>query len=214
MGNNTPWGAIVQGALGLGQLISGGIQQRKATKKYEKTLSENPIYKQNQSILDYYNTALQRYGVSPTDSAMYKRNMQNIDRGVATGINALQDRRSGTAGASSILRAANDARLNTEVAAENRRDTAFGQLGSATVMKAGEDKTAFDINEFQPWQNKLALYGAKATGGTNIMNAGVGSMNNALNNYYQMQALKDMYGDSTSGRRSGGRRGSGDSTGG
>lgn len=200
--STTPWGAIGQTAVGLAQTVGGWIQQRRATKQFEKTLENSPQYQQNQSILDYYNTALQRYGVSPTDSAMYKRNMQNINRGVATGINALQDRRSGTAGVSSILRAANDAALNTEVAAENERSNRFNQLGGATNMKAGEDRMAFDINKMQPFQNRLALYGAKASGGTNIMNAGLGTLNNASNNYMQMMMLQNMYGGGNN--RSGG----------
>lgn len=210
----TPWGAIGQAAVGLTQTIGGWIQQRKATKQYEKALANAPQYQQNQSILDYYNQALQRYGVSPTDSAMYKRNMQNINRNVATGISSLQDRRSGTAGVSSILRNANDARLDTEVAAENERNRRFGELGSATGMKAGEDRMAFDINKMQPWQNRLSLYGAKATGGTNIMNAGIGSLNNAANNYMQMQMLQREYGGGNNRRqRTRITGGGGDSTG-
>jgi len=203
-------GSAIQGVAGLAQTAGGWLQQGKATKNYEKTLANNPKYAQNQSILDFYNQALQRYNVSPTDSAMYKRNMQNIDRGVATGLNALQDRRSGIAGASSILRAANDARLDTEVAAENEKSNRFGVLGGATGMKAGEDRMSFEINQMQPWQNKLALYGAKATGGANIMNAGLGTLNNAANNYQQMQMLQQMYGDNSNTRRRGGR---GDSSG-
>lgn len=192
--------AAIQAGVGLVQTVGGWIQQGKATKNYEKTLANNPKYNQNESILDYYNKALQRYNVNATDSAMYKRNMQNIGRNTATGINALNDRRSGIAGISSILRGANDAALDTEVAAENEKSDRFGVLGGATGMKAGEDRMAFDVNQMQPWQNKLSLYGAKATGGANIMNAGVGTLNNAANNYQQMQMLQQMYGINNSRR--------------
>lgn len=192
-GDATPWGAIAQGVVGLGQMVGGWIQQRKATKNFEKELANAPKYNQNQSILDYYNKALQRYNVNPTDSAMYKRNAQSINRGVATGIGALQDRRSGQSGISSILRASNDASLNAEVAAENEKSNRFNTLGNATTMKAGEDRTAFDINQMQPHRDKLALYGAKATGGTNIFNAGMGTVNNAANSYAQMQMINRMY---------------------
>ena len=62
----TPWGAIAQGAVGLGQTIAGYIQQRKGLKEAKKAIQGlGP----NQGILDYYNQALQRYNVSPTESA-------------------------------------------------------------------------------------------------------------------------------------------------
>jgi len=187
----TPWGAIAQAGVGLAQTIGGWIQQRKATKALEKL--QSPTYKQNQSILDYYNQALQRYSVSPTDSAMYKRNMKNIDRGVATGINALQDRRSGTAGASSILRAANDARLDTEVAAENEKNNRFGVLGGATQMKAGEDDKAFQYNEYMPFERKYNLLSQKAGGGNQIMNSGISNIFGGLQNWSNMKMLEKMY---------------------
>lgn len=194
-GGATPWGAIAQGALGLAQTIGGWIQQRRATKQLERM--QSPTYKQNQSILDYYNQALQRYNVSPTDSAMYKRQMRDIDRGVATGINALQDRRSGLAGASSILRAANDAKLNANVAAEQEKNQRFGVLGQATNMKAGEDRMAFDINENQPFERKYNLLAMKAGGGNSILNAGLSNIFNAGQNISNMGMLDKMYGSGT-----------------
>lgn len=174
-------GSAIQGIAGLAQSIGGWIQQRKATKALEK----NP-YVQNQGILDYYNKALQRYNVSPTDSAMYKRNMQGIDRGVATGINALNDRRSGIAGASSILRSANDARLNADVAAEQQQNQRFGVLGQATNMKLGEDRYAFDT--------KYNLQAAKAAGGNQIFNAGLSNIFGAGQSLAQTGMLNKEYG--------------------
>ena len=91
---------------GLGQSIFSG--RKKAEKGLNAQIDKSPIYRQNQSILDYYNQALARYNVSPTDSAMYKRQLNNINRGVATGITGLQDRRSAIGGLSSILRMQND----------------------------------------------------------------------------------------------------------
>jgi len=174
-------GSAIQGVAGLAQSIGGYIQQRKATKWLEK----NP-YVQNKGILDYYNQALQRYGVSPTDSAMYKRQTRDIDRGVAQGINALQDRRSGIAGASSLLRSANDARLDANVRAEQQRDQRFGMLGNATNMKLGEDRYAYDT--------KYNLQAAKAAGGNQIMNSGLFNIFGAAQSMSQMGMLNDEYG--------------------
>lgn len=188
----TPWGAIAQAGVGLAQTIGGWIGQHRATKQLENLKS--PTYTANKSILDYYNTALQRYGVSPTDSAMYKRQQQNIGRNLATGINSFQDRRSGQAGISSLIRGANDASLNAEVAAENEKSNRFGILGGATNMKAGEDRTAFDINEQQPYERKYNLLAQKAGGNNQIMNAGLSNIFGAGSSLSQMDMLKKMYG--------------------
>jgi len=188
----TPWGAIAQGAVGLAQTVGGWIQQRKATKALEKL--QSPQYAQNKSILDYYNQALARYNVSPTDSAMYKRQTRDIDRGVSTGINALQDRRSATAGLSSLIRGASDARLDANVAAEQQRDQRFSQLGGATQMKVGEDDKAFHINQQQPFERKYNLLAMKAGGGNQIMNAGIANTFGGLQSYQNTAMLDKMYG--------------------
>jgi hypothetical protein len=169
-----PIAAIVGGV----QLLTGAAQaifsgKKKARRELNAQINKSPIYKQNQSILDYYNTALSRYGVSPTDSAMYKRQMQNINRNTAAGISSFQDRRSGQAGISSIMRYANDASLNAEVAAENERSNRFGVLGQATGMKVSEDDKAFQQNELMPWQLRTNLAAMKVKGATDRQNAGM-----------------------------------------
>jgi len=185
-------GSAIQGVAGLAQTVGGWIQQGKATKKLEKL--QSPTYNQNKSILDYYNTALNRYGVSPTDSAMYKRQSRDIERGVSQGISSLQDRRSGIAGTSSILRAANDAKLNANVAAEEQKNQRFSELGGATQLKAGEDDKAFQINQFMPFERKYNLLAAKASGGNQIMNSGLSNIFGAGQSLSQMNMLKNQYG--------------------
>jgi hypothetical protein len=168
-----------QALVGLGQSLFSG--RRKAEKKMNKeidyTLANIPKAQANKSILDYYNTALARYGVSPTDTAMYKRQTRDIDRGIATGTAALQDRRMATGGVSSLLRAANDARLNANVAAEQRRDTMFNQLGQATQMEDAERKFLFQQNQMLPWETranlKLNMLGQKLQGANQRTNAGM-----------------------------------------
>jgi hypothetical protein len=158
-------------------IFSGG---RKAKNEVDAQVKNSPIYKQNQSILDYYDTSLARYGVDPTSSAMYKRQMQNVGRGTATGINALQDRRSGQAGISSLVRNANDASLNAEVAAENERSNRFGVLGQATGMKAAEDREAFQQNQVRPWELRTNLALSKLKGAQDRKNASMQNMFNGL----------------------------------
>lgn len=192
-----PLGAAIQGGLGLIQGIAGMIQQRRATKQLENM--QSPTYRQNQSLMDFYNNALARYNVSPTDSAMYKRQQRDIDRGVATGLNSLQDRRSGIAGASSILRAANDAKLNANVAAEQEKNRRFGELGTAANLKAGEDRMAFEVNEMQPFERKFNLLAMKAGGGNQILNSGISNIFGGAQNMSNMAMLKQMYGTGGSG---------------
>ena len=160
-----------QTGMGLLQSIFSG--RKKNERRLNAQIDQSPIYTQNQSILDYYNTALNRYNVSPVDSAMYKRQQQNIGRNQATGINALQDRRSGQAGISSILRAANDASLNAEVAAEQQKNQRFNELGGATNMKVNEDDKAFQQNELIPWELKTNLAAQKLQASSQRQNAGM-----------------------------------------
>lgn len=161
----------LQTLAGLGQSIfSGG---RKAEKKLNKLLDNSPLYKENASILEYYNTALSRYGVSPTDSAMYKRQLGNIGRNQATALSSLQGRRSALAGTSSILRAGNDATLDAEVAAEGEKNRRFGELGNATTMKAEEDYKGYYNNVLMPWELKTSAAGQKLQGAQQRKNAGM-----------------------------------------
>lgn len=186
-------GAIeaVQMGAGILQSIIGGISARKNQKKLEAM--QSPTYMPNQSILSYYNDALARYGVSPTDSAMYKRQQRDIQRGVNTGISSLQDRRTGLGGISSILRAANDANLNANVAAEQQRDRRFAELGNATQMKAGEERTAFDINQMQPFERKYNLLAMKAGANNQTANAGLSNIFGGLQNMSNRSMLDKFY---------------------
>lgn len=189
---DTPWGSIGQTAVGLAQTIGGWVQQRKATKQLEKL--QSPTYTQNQSVMDLYSKALQRYNANPTDSAMYKRQMNNIGRGTNTGLNALQSRRSALGGISSLIRGQNDATLNAEVSAEGERSRRFGELGSITGMKQGEDQMAFQINQQQPYERKFNLLAQKAGGGNQVMNSGIANVAGGLQSYDGYKQLKKLYG--------------------
>jgi len=179
---------LLQAGAGIVQSIIGGAKARKTQRELERM--ESPLYRQNQSILDYYNTALSRYNVSPTDSSMYKRNMQNINRGVASGVSSLQDKRSSLAGLPSILRAANDAKLDTEVAAENERNNRFAQVGNAAEMKAGEDRMAYQYNELMPFERKYNLKAAKAGAANQAANAGLANIFGGLQNMNSLLMAK------------------------
>lgn len=197
---------LIQAGLGLVQGVIGGIKAHKAQKQLEKLKS--PTYTQSKGILDYYNQALSRYNVNPTESALYKRGMQAVGRNQAAGINALQDRRSALGGISSVLRASNDAALNANVAAEQERNQRFGVLGQAANMKLGEERMAYQQNELAPFERQYNLLAAKAGGANQIANAGISNAFGGLQNISNMDMLKQIYGNSVNKGGTGGSGGS------
>jgi hypothetical protein len=168
------------------------IQQKKATKALEKL--QTPTYNQSGSILDYYNKALQRYNVSPTESAMYKMQGNQIQRNLGSGITALGGRRSALSGVNRLVAGANDASLGANVAAEQQQNQRFGVLGQATGMKAGEEMKDFQYNKLAPYEKKYNLLAMKAGGGSQIANAGIQGLGNAANTFDQYSMLKKIYG--------------------
>lgn len=184
--------SLAQTGAGLLQSVIGGIQAGRAQRQLSNL--QSPKYTPNKSILDFYGEALNRYNVDPTQSAMYKRQVGDINRSVATATQGLQDRRSGTAGVSSLLRYMGDAKLKANVAAENERDQRFGVLGSAAGMKASEEGKAFQINEMMPFERKYNLLAAKAAGGNQVANAGLSNVFGGLQNLYNYNLLNKEYG--------------------
>lgn len=170
-------GAVTAGA-GLLQSFFGGRKAKKAQKQLENL--QSPTYNPNESVLSYYNNALQRYNVNPYNSTLYKTQQQNIGRGVNQGIGALNNRRSGLAGISSLIQGQNDSLLKAGIAAENQKDQRFSQLGGATQMKAGEDRQAFNINKMQPFERKYNLLAMKAGANARTANDGLKNIFNGL----------------------------------
>lgn len=191
----TPWGALIQGGLGLAQMIGGAIGAAKGRKELRGLLAKSPQYKADEGIMGYYNQALQRAGVSPTESALYKRQMQNIGRSAATGLRAAQQQRGGAMGAaSSIARGMSDAALAAETAAEQQQAQRFGALGAAAQMAAGQRQREFDINVMQPWQIRAQMAGQRAAGGAQTFNIGAGNIFGAGSSLAQADLYKRLYG--------------------
>lgn len=181
---------LIQAGAGIVQGIFGGANARKTQRQLEGL--QSPTYQRSGSILDYYNQALARYNVQPGDSALYKRNMQNINRNLAGGMMGLQDRRSTLAGLPGLLRASNDAALNTEVAAEQQRNQRFSELGGAAQMKAGEDMKAYQFNELAPFERKYNLLAQRAGANAQTANAGLSNIFGGLQNWQNMNMIKEM----------------------
>lgn len=191
-GGATPWGAVAQAGLGILQTGIGAIRASKAQKQLEKM--QSPTYAPNQSILDYYSKALSRYNTSPYETAAYKQQSQNIGRGTAQGLDALRGRGGSVAGVNSLIANQNNALLNAGVQAENRKAQEFSTLGSATGMKAGEDRMAFNINKQQPFERKYNLLAMKASGGNKVEGAGISNVFGGLNAYNDYKLASKTYG--------------------
>ena len=183
--------AIAVGAVGLGTAIYGGIKASKARKALEK--QKTPVYTPSKAISDYYQTALNRFNTNPYQSNFYQQAQKQADRGLATGIGALQDRHSaGNIGA--LVQGNDDAMQRAGVQAEGLQSKNFGQLGQAASALTGEQHQAFDTNEMLPYEQKRALYEAQAIGGTQTENAGISTMGSAFNMYNSGQQAKGLSG--------------------
>lgn len=143
---------------------SAASKAKKAERSLEDSLKNTPQYKPNQSILNYYQTALNKYNTNPSDTREYKLASQDIKQGTVQGLKALQDRRSGLAGVPTLIGNQNNSLLNAAVRAEQEKARQFGVLGQATGMKAGEDKAAFQQNEMYPFEAMYNLTSMKAAG--------------------------------------------------
>lgn len=188
------WVAAAVGAVGLGTSIYGDIKAHNAQKKLEN--AKSPTYTPSQSIADYYQKALQRYSVNPYQSAAYQQQLQNVQQSQANSLNSLQGRREGLAGVGAITANSNNAILGATGAADQRQAQALGQLGEAAGAQTGQQQTAFNINQQQPFERNYNLLAMKAAGANQVANAGEQTalsgaqgfgQNLALRNYLQSQ---------------------------
>ncbi|MES2382407.1 MAG: hypothetical protein V4538_15275 [Bacteroidota bacterium] len=152
---------------------------KKSENALEDSLNNTPKYKPNQSILDYYDKALNKYNTNPTDTMEYKATSQGIKQGTVSGLRALQDRRSGLAGIPTLMANQNNSLLKAAVTAEQRKAQQLGVLGEATRLKAGEQGKEFQQNEIYPFEAKYNLLSLKAAGERAIQRQ---STQNAYNN--------------------------------
>ena len=169
--------AVQKQGLGALQFLFSG--QKKAERNLRKQIEAIPEYEKAPSILDYYEQAKQRYGVAPTQTAMYKRQMQNIQRAGATGLAGARGSRARMGAASSVARSLSDATLGAEVAAEQEQARRFGQLGAAAQMRRAEDVMA-DQRRLLKQEQRLRQAAAKAQGAAAIKRAGLMNITESL----------------------------------
>jgi hypothetical protein len=124
-------GVAISGAGALGQGIASAVtagKRRRAEKELEAEVGKMQV---PESITDYYNKAYARYSPNAYQSAEYNQQMRNILANQATGISALQSRRSALAGLPSITQGTNLASQRAVAAAEGAQRANLAQLGGA-----------------------------------------------------------------------------------
>lgn len=183
------WVAAAVGAVGLGTSIYGSIKAHDQQKKLEN--AKSPTYTPSQSIADYYQKALQRYSVNPYQSAAYQQQLQNVQQNQANALNNLQGRREGLAGVGAVQANSNNALLGATGAADQRQGQALGQLGEAAGAKTGQDQTAFNINQTQPFERNYNLLAMKAAGANQLANAGEQTALSGAQSFGQNLALRN-----------------------
>lgn len=177
------WAAIAQGVLGIGQGIIGGGKARKAQRQLEGMIDN---YNPNESIMDYYSKALNKYNANPYTSNMYNMQTQQAQRNLTSGVNSLQDRRSALAGVGNLVQGANDASLKAAALAERDQAQDLAQLGQATGMKAQEDKYKFEA--------KYNLLSQKAGAANEIANSGLSNMFGGLAGVHDFGTINKTFG--------------------
>jgi len=176
--------SLISGGLqtlgGIGQTLFSGT--RKKERALEQFNESAPTYTPNQSILDYYQKAYNRYDPNAYNSAAYRQGQQNINSNMAAGITATQDRRSGLAGISNLVAQSNRAALGNIANAERVQAQNLNQLGSAAAAKTNEDRMAFKVNKQDPFNRKYNLLAMKAGAAAKMKNDGLQNIFGGLSN--------------------------------
>jgi hypothetical protein len=181
--------AWIAAGVAVGSAIWGGLKSGKARKEQkaseaqlENMAQNSPLKKESKALNDYYQEALNRFNENPYQSAAYQQTMQNARRTTASGLGALQDRRSAIGGISKLGGMERGASQGAIAQGEQMKAQRFGQLGQATQMKKGAEDELFDVNVMTPYQRKLQLEQMKGAAAGERYTAGMQMVGQGLSN--------------------------------
>lgn len=138
-----PWIVpLASAAYGIYQTAHAAHKKNQAEAALEKQAKD---FQPNQSIMDYYGKALAKYNPNPYQTASYTQQNNQINRNLATGINATQNRRLGVGAIGGLVQQANDASARAAGNAETQNRQDLGLLGSAAGAKTNEQQKKFDM---------------------------------------------------------------------
>jgi hypothetical protein len=174
--------AALSAGIGAFTSINAAKQQKRSQAELERQAQSSPLRKESKSLNDYYQQALNRYNESPYQSAAYQQAMQNARRTTASGLGALQDRRSAIGGISRLGGLESGASQRAVAQGEQMQAQRFSELGRATQMKKANEDELFDINVMTPYQRKLQLEQMKGAAAGERYNAGMQMVGQGLSN--------------------------------
>jgi hypothetical protein len=185
---------LIGAGVGLVQSILGGNKAKKAQKQLEGM--QVPEYGGSDSIMDYYNKALQRFNTNPYQSQQNQYAQQQADRSQSAGLNSLQSRRSAVGGISRLSALRNDASLKAGAMAEQQQMQNMGMLGEATGMKTADELRQFQQNKIAPYEKQYNLLSMKAGAGNEQANAGMSNIFGGLGAAQDTMNINKIYGKS------------------
>lgn len=185
-----PWVAVASAAYGAYQSIKAGQQRKKAEAELEKQANE---FKPNASILDFYNKALSKYNPNPYQSQSFQQQNNQIQRNLATGINAAGSKRLGLGAIAGQVQQANDASARAVGNAEMQGAQDLARLGQASGMKTQEQQKKFDM--------LYNLQAQKAGAYAQTQNSGLQNVFNGLSSAASMYSGdgSELFGDGSRG---------------
>lgn len=156
MGYGNIFSGLIQAVMG----IDAGSKARDAESELENM--QVPSYRRNQSILDFYDEALRKYKVHPTETAEYKLGKQQINQGTIQGLKEGQNRRSGMAIIPSLISGQNNSLLKLAAKAEQDKSRQASIVSSAAGPAMAEHDREYQYNQIWPFQKKYNLLAMKA----------------------------------------------------
>jgi hypothetical protein len=182
-------------------LISGGVQLGTGVYQAIKSASidsTRPTYEIPDEIKQNL-TQAQLNAIEGMPEDVRNRYIDQLTRTMATGLQALGDRRGGIAGVSNLVRAATDANRNIAgMDAQMRQQQEQALMGQRQVMANYKDK-AFDWNERQKYlENAQAKQSMAGAAMQNITGAANNVMGGMMQSKY-MDFLKGAYGGGATG---------------
>lgn len=182
--------AAIAAGTGAYTAISANKAQKRSQAELERQAANSPLKKESKSVNDYYQEALNRYNESPYQSAAYQQSMQNARRTTASGLSALQDRRSAIGGITKLGGMEKGASQGAVAQAEQMKAQKFNQLGQAAQMKKRSEDDLFDTNVMTPYQRKLQLEQMKGAAAGERYNAGMQMIGQGISSAGTLAASK------------------------
>lgn len=155
------WQAAIPLALSGAQAIFGAVQASKGKNALDN--AERPEYKIPDEVLKNLSVA-ERMALQGLPDAQKKAYVDQINQGMATSLRGLSSRKAGISGVSKLSQSQNQAYQNLlSMDAQARQENERLAMSARSDLAGYKDK-AFQVNQMEPYEQKVAegqaLYGA------------------------------------------------------